>query len=298
MVRKLNVWLFVTVLFIIEVSGSKSSDLTSLADDIDDYDLESDSVTDESEYWDLLIKLNKINPLFGDDGPVPENDEKWKEIDNLEWIDSDEDNGLESEKSEDIDIESEKTLNEINPLLGDDLHVLGYDEKWKEIDNLEWIDSAEDNGLESEKTLNEINPLLGDDLRVLGYDEKWEEIDNLEWADSAENNGLEILQMQQSFEVAGQRQFKFGNRAYGDRVVAIDGRNLTYTRMQDIKTNMTYPKSGIGRRLTYITIDVNQTSNFGQAYVIRGGIGKNFIGIIVEAYRTLYFNYRATFYGK
>ncbi len=36
----------------------------------------------------------------------------------------------------------------------------------------------------------------------------------------------------------------------------------------------------------------------GKAYVVRGGIGTKLITIIVEAYHTLYFNFKATFYGK
>lgn len=41
-----------------------------------------------------------------------------------------------------------------------------------------------------------------------------------------------------------------------------------------------------------------QTSNNGQAYLVRGGIGQTYIAVIVEAYHTLYFNFRATFYGR
>jgi len=250
MVRKLNVWLFVAVLFIIEVSGSKSSDLTSLRSV-----LESDSVFDVSDYWPLLMKLTKINPRFGDGGRVPEYDEKRKEIDNMQWTDSGEDIGIESKNSE-------------------------------------------DNGIKSEKTLNEINPRLGDDLRVLGYDEKLKEIDNLEWIDSGENSGLEILQLRQSSEVAGQRQFKFGKRVDGDKVVGTFTRNITYSRIRDMKTSLVYPFSGTGRTLTYIMIDVDQTSDVVRARVARGGIGQNFIEIIVEAEKILNFNCEAKFYGK
>lgn len=40
-----------------------------------------------------------------------------------------------------------------------------------------------------------------------------------------------------------------------------------------------------------------QTSNFGQAYVIKGGLHQRSIAIVVEAYTTNFLNYDAQVYG-
>lgn len=40
-----------------------------------------------------------------------------------------------------------------------------------------------------------------------------------------------------------------------------------------------------------------QTSNFGQAYVVKGGLHQRIISVVVEAYNTYFLNYDAQFYG-
>lgn len=40
-----------------------------------------------------------------------------------------------------------------------------------------------------------------------------------------------------------------------------------------------------------------QTSNFGQAYVIKGGLHQRSIAVVVEAYTTYFLNYDAQIYG-
>ncbi|XP_037026520.1 uncharacterized protein LOC119067559 [Bradysia coprophila] len=127
-------------------------------------------------------------------------------------------------------------------------------------------------------------------------DEKWNEIDNLELIDYTQDD--QFVEMVQHSEVHGVMMYTLGKRVRGDKLVASSAKNQTWAQYQDIKSNMTYPANGVvGRNLTYVEIQVNQTSNLGQAYVVRGGVNQRFITIIVEAYRTMYFNFKTSFYG-
>ncbi|KAJ6640121.1 hypothetical protein Bhyg_12870 [Pseudolycoriella hygida] len=199
MCGKLNLWFFVAILFGIAASGSKLPDLTAWEDDGDDFEFDSLIVDDESDYWDTIQKQYQLYPLYGGDEDIRDED----------------------------------------------------DEKWNEIDNLDFV----------------------------------------------EDSVTEIVEPQ-PVEVEGSIRYTLGSRVHGDRVVGTRSQNIKYPRIMDVRANMTYPISGIGKNLTYVTIQVNQTSNIGRAYVAKGGIGKRFIAILVEAYKTFTFNYTATFYGK
>jgi len=142
------------------------------------------------------------------------------------------------------------------------------------------------------KELN--NPYREKNLDLEAENEKWNEIDNLEITFDDE----EAEQLTQFSDVHGSMKYYIGRRVRGDHLVAFSAKNHSWPRFQDVKTNLSYPTSrGHGKILTHIEIHVNQTSNLGQAYIVRGGIHQRFVTIIVEAYKTLYFNFTATFYG-
>lgn len=89
--------------------------------------------------------------------------------------------------------------------------------------------------------------------------------------------------------------FHFSNK--GDRLVSSGAKNQNWPTPQDIGVTFSYPSSGTGSIISYISINVTQSSNIGQAYITRGGIGSRFVTLVVEAYSTTYFNYAAAFYG-
>lgn len=85
MVRKLNVWVVVTVLCITAANGFKLSAFDS-SEETDNFDFDIDSSIDESDYWNLLSELSD----FGENGSHESvEDEKWNQLDNLELIDED-----------------------------------------------------------------------------------------------------------------------------------------------------------------------------------------------------------------
>ncbi|KAJ6639706.1 hypothetical protein Bhyg_12453 [Pseudolycoriella hygida] len=128
-------------------------------------------------------------------------------------------------------------------------------------------------------------------------DEKFNKIDNLEWMNSAEAD-TEIEQLQ-SIEVAANKTlFTFGKRVYGDFKLSTIMQTRTNFISADIKANVTYPMVGdVGKNLTYITIEMDQQSN-ARARITGGGIGKRFVSISLEAYKTLYMHCTTTLYGK
>lgn len=83
----------------------------------------------------------------------------------------------------------------------------------------------------------------------------------------------------------------------GDRLLAQDQAQQSWSKPQDVTKNLYYPQHGIGAVVTYLEISVDQSTNLGQARVIGGGIGQRHISVVIEARSTLYFAYRAQIYG-
>lgn len=48
---------------------------------------------------------------------------------------------------------------------------------------------------------------------------------------------------------------------------------------------------------SFVSLFLLQTSNLGQAYIVKGGINQHLISIVVEAYNTYVFNVFAYVYG-
>lgn len=79
--------------------------------------------------------------------------------------------------------------------------------------------------------------------------------------------------------------------------MAHGGQNQSWAQPHNVATTLSYPPSGVGAQVTYVAIQVNQSTNLGQAYILKGGIHQRTISIVVEAYNTLYMNYVAAIYG-
>lgn len=90
MLQKLNICGLLTLIFLIQTNGLSLPDFESF-EELDSFDWDSDSAIDETDYWNLIAELNK--PSHEKNVHV-ESEEKWNEIDNLEWITDDTDGYL------------------------------------------------------------------------------------------------------------------------------------------------------------------------------------------------------------
>ncbi|KAJ6650005.1 hypothetical protein Bhyg_05248 [Pseudolycoriella hygida] len=97
--------------------------------------------------------------------------------------------------------------------------------------------------------------------------------------------------------VNGRIKYVLGARIANDNLVAHSAKNQTWPALQNVAVTLSYPTSGVGKQVTYVAIQVDQTSNFGQAYVTGGGLYQRSISIVVEAYTTKFLNYDAQIYG-
>lgn len=80
-------------------------------------------------------------------------------------------------------------------------------------------------------------------------------------------------------------------------MVAETSASQQWSSLQDVTTSVFYPTTGTGAIITYVQINVDQTSNFGRAYIVSGGIGQRAIKVVIEAQRTLAFRHLSTIYG-
>lgn len=92
-------------------------------------------------------------------------------------------------------------------------------------------------------------------------------------------------------------RYTVGNRNGIDRLVAQKTDYAYYAGPTDVVLTLTYPASGQGAVVTFVQIDVNQSTNIGRAYISAGGIGQRFIRIVVEARATTYFQYKTQIFG-
>ncbi|XP_037048142.1 uncharacterized protein LOC119082671 [Bradysia coprophila] len=91
--------------------------------------------------------------------------------------------------------------------------------------------------------------------------------------------------------------YTLGARIAGDNLVGHSAKNQTWPTQQHVSVTLNYPTSGVGKQITFVRIQMDQSSNLGQAYVVRGGLHQRSIAIVVEAFTTYYLNYDAQIYG-
>uniref|UniRef100_A0A1Q3FN42 Putative transcription activator mbf2 n=1 Tax=Culex tarsalis TaxID=7177 RepID=A0A1Q3FN42_CULTA len=112
------------------------------------------------------------------------------------------------------------------------------------------------------------------------------------------NPGVELIPLDIAKSSTRQQiVYSVGNRVSGDRLVAADSNGQSWATLQDVALTLNYPRSGTGAVVTYVQVVVNQSSNQGRGYIAAGGIGQRRISLVIEAYRTNYFNYNAQIYG-
>ncbi|XP_053688761.1 uncharacterized protein LOC128737994 [Sabethes cyaneus] len=110
-------------------------------------------------------------------------------------------------------------------------------------------------------------------------------------ANSPEANVISLDDVQQ------QLVYRIGARRAGDRLVATGAQNMTWPTLRDVTLTLDYPKTGVGAYVTYVQVNVVQSSSLGKAYLVRGGIGQRFVSLLVQAFSTTFFNYTAVIYG-
>jgi Transcription activator MBF2 len=121
-------------------------------------------------------------------------------------------------------------------------------------------------------------------------------VDNIE-AFKQRNADLNFEPLTRSVGPRQQIRYTAGTRISGDRLVAQDSKNQSWPTLQDVQLVLTYPVSGLGATVTYMSVTVNQASAVGRAYIVSGGIGQRNIQVVVEGKSTNYFNYTAQIYG-
>ncbi|XP_055309445.1 uncharacterized protein LOC129573178 [Sitodiplosis mosellana] len=118
----------------------------------------------------------------------------------------------------------------------------------------------------------------------------------------AANPGIQLEQLDKEVSYDGpssriQLTHRLGNRINGDRLLATDSASQQWAQPQDVRLNLNYPKSGYAEIITYLEVITEQSTNLGNAYVVSGGIGQRRISVVIEAKRTLYWQYRASIFG-
>lgn len=94
-------------------------------------------------------------------------------------------------------------------------------------------------------------------------------------------------------------RYTLGFRQADDKLVAQKSDFTSYAGPRDVQLVLTYPSNGgQGSIVTFVQVEVNQSTNKGRGYVSSGGIGKRSIQIVIEAKKTTYFEYNASIYGR
>ncbi|XP_055694759.1 uncharacterized protein LOC129796665 [Lutzomyia longipalpis] len=106
---------------------------------------------------------------------------------------------------------------------------------------------------------------------------------------------LEMLKMYSDYR--GQINYSVGARQRGDRLVGTTSGKKSWPRPQNVALEIRYPTSGVGALVTYVSVNISQSTNLGQAYITRGGIHQRNITVVVEALGTTFVNYVCNIFG-
>ncbi|XP_055837320.1 uncharacterized protein LOC129905776 [Episyrphus balteatus] len=92
--------------------------------------------------------------------------------------------------------------------------------------------------------------------------------------------------------------YTFGNRDPSrDYLVSSGGGYKSSSSPQTFQLHLNYPSYGQGALITYVEIDVEQSSSDGHAYITSGGVKERNIRILVDAKSTTWFKYNFKIYG-
>lgn len=95
------------------------------------------------------------------------------------------------------------------------------------------------------------------------------------------------------------KNYNLGHREPGDKVVYDHEDQIASKISHDVRINVPYPEhGGRGACITYIKVEVHQTSCQGSGNIIAGGIHQRFVRFHIDALRTKQFAYHINIYGK
>ncbi|XP_055837159.1 uncharacterized protein LOC129905655 [Episyrphus balteatus] len=109
--------------------------------------------------------------------------------------------------------------------------------------------------------------------------------------------GAVLIPLSQNPQTRGTR-YTFGKRTSKDDCVDWNGSTAKYRTPRNVQQNVRYPLAGIGKVITYIQIDVDDSSNNQRVYITSGGIGERNVAFVIESKNTLYFTYYYRIYGQ
>nr|ABV44709.1 18 kDa midgut protein [Phlebotomus papatasi] len=113
----------------------------------------------------------------------------------------------------------------------------------------------------------------------------------------AENPEAELEMMHMYSDYRGQINYVLGARQRGDRLVGTASNGQRWPRPQNVDIEIKYPTKGRGALVTYVSLNITQSTNLGRAYVTKGGIHQRNITIVVEAYSTTFVHYICNIFG-
>lgn len=73
--------------------------------------------------------------------------------------------------------------------------------------------------------------------------------------------------------------------------------NVGWPTAHDVELKLRCPKAGSGAILSYVEIIFSVSSNSVKCFVNEGAVGMGYIGVTVQAWNTLIFNYSAQFFS-
>lgn len=82
-----------------------------------------------------------------------------------------------------------------------------------------------------------------------------------------------------------------------DHLACIGHDKAGWPTAHDVQLNLRCPKSGSGLTLTYAEIVFTVSSNSVKCFVNEGAIGMGYLGVTIQAWNTLVFEYSAQFFS-
>lgn len=93
-----------------------------------------------------------------------------------------------------------------------------------------------------------------------------------------------------------QKWYIGGNRVQGDSIKLETYDKHSFEESKDFVLELRVPPQNF--YITHISCLVEQSSSIGRAYVVDGGVGKDYMTLVFEAKRTTYFYYRVYLFGR
>lgn len=110
---------------------------------------------------------------------------------------------------------------------------------------------------------------------------------------------MNLFTLQTSGEITYLREQKWyigGRRIQGDSHKDVTKDTYEFSKPQDVILKLEYPEQNF--YITHISCLVEQSSSIGRAYVTDGGVGKDYMTLVLEAKETTFFYYQIYLFGR